>query len=788
MLISAVSFAQNDCVEGAVYDAQTLEPVPFVNVVSLGNRAGIMTDIDGLFSLCANSNDSLAFSCVGYKPLRLPHPAKEKNIKIMMEPAITELAEVTIHAGENPADRIMRRVIKNKRINDPENLDAYKYEAYDKMIFTVDTAHAKIIDRELGDSTGMSLRELLDKQHIFLIETVSEKRRRRGRTTEKVLGTRVSGMQNPMFVFLLSQMQDGSLYDDKLSLLDVEYISPLVGGATLRYFFSIEDTIVRPEAVDSTFIISYHPRKGSNFDGLQGLLYVNTHRWALENATAVPADTSSMMGIEIRHKYQRIGDVWFPEQVHTDLILYSLVVQAGDKQAPMAGVGKRYISDVTFITDEIEKANSAFAMEMAPLATVEGRDIVEELRPIPLTPKDIETYQVIDSIGEEENLDRMASGLGILLTGKIPVKFINIELEDLLIYNRFSGYSPGLGLETNDRLSPHFSVGGFGAYGLKDHLWKYGGDLELKLAPRHEFFVGMAYSYDLTEPGKSDLGGFKKNGLTRDILREYMVEDFNRTENIAVGATIRMLRWFSVKAGYHHQMVNSLSEYRYNGIKQFEYSMLKLSMRFAFREKLIQSPLNIVSAETKFPVLEIQYRRGLDGFLGGEYAFDRLEAGLSYKYDFPWIGTTSLKVHAGVATGDLAEHQLFNGNGNKSALSIYAPETFATMYAGEFFSDRYVALFFSHDFKNLIFGSGFLRPEPELIFNALWGGLKNPEVHSPMLQAPEKGFMECGLALNNLLGASPGIGIGAFYRIGSYSLDKWSQNLAIKFTLTLPQN
>ncbi|PIE88411.1 MAG: hypothetical protein CSA04_01975, partial [Bacteroidetes bacterium] len=50
---------QDHCVKGTVYDASTQEPIPFVNVVVSNSRAGVMTDIDGAFTLCAARVDSL---------------------------------------------------------------------------------------------------------------------------------------------------------------------------------------------------------------------------------------------------------------------------------------------------------------------------------------------------------------------------------------------------------------------------------------------------------------------------------------------------------------------------------------------------------------------------------------------------------------------------------------------------------------------------------------------------------------------------------------------------------
>ena len=54
-----------------------------------------------------------------------------------------------------------------------------------------------------------------------------------------------------------------------------------------KYIFIIEDTLYT-EMQDSVFVISYRPKPNTNFDGLEGLLYINSNKWAIQNAIARP--------------------------------------------------------------------------------------------------------------------------------------------------------------------------------------------------------------------------------------------------------------------------------------------------------------------------------------------------------------------------------------------------------------------------------------------------------------------------------------------------------------------
>ena len=47
-----------------------IQPLPYTNVSILGTSRGTVTEIDGFFSLVAQTNDTIVFSRVGYEPIR----------------------------------------------------------------------------------------------------------------------------------------------------------------------------------------------------------------------------------------------------------------------------------------------------------------------------------------------------------------------------------------------------------------------------------------------------------------------------------------------------------------------------------------------------------------------------------------------------------------------------------------------------------------------------------------------------------------------------------------------
>jgi hypothetical protein len=814
-------------ISGKVTDAETREPLAFVNIIISGTKTGVSTDIDGKFSIYSDRPiEAIKLSYVGYFPLTFTIPGnKTETLQISLQKKTIDLNEVIILPTINPAHRIIDSVLANRWQNDPEKLKSFAYTSYEKTIFTAkldtllevgkdslgnpvydtvvmaDTAvnarqEQMVQDTTISDSSMLELKEFFSKQDIAIMETVVERKfMAPDRNYENVKANRISGFQDPIFVFLVSQIQTTSFYRETFNILDKAYINPISNGSKNKYIFIIEDTLYT-ERLDTVFIISYRPRPNTNFDGLEGVLYINSNKWALQNVIARPARMEGF-SIKIQHMYEFIDNrQWFPVQLNTDITFGGMEVVAGNERARFVGIGKSYIRDIEINPELVRRQFATLGVDVDPDSHEKPEEFWNAYRIDTLTERDRNTYAFLDSIGQEANFDRIARSFETLMNGRIPYKFIDIDLDKIVKYDAYQGLYLGLGIHTNDKISRMFKVGGYFGFGFKDDEWKYGADGSVVLNRRHEVELGLKYFYDVTETGGTRFFDDKDNFLTGENWRNFLINRENPTEDISATLGFRLLRDLKFGLGFHVNTKFSPDDYRFGSSEdgmtiledKFNFTEISAGFRFAFREEFIVTKRTRMSLGTKYPIVWLQYTRGLEGVLGGEYAYNRLDVKVEKSFYFKYLGRTSLMLRGGIIDRSLPESNLYNGNGSYRFFIIYAPNSFGTMRMNEFLSDRYVALYFSHNFGKLLKRWEKFQPELVLMTNVGFGWLKyNENQYNISYKTMEKGYYESGFSIDNLLNLRVySLGFGAMYRWGPYTFPQFEDNISLKVTITFP--
>jgi hypothetical protein len=615
------------------------------------------------------------------------------------------------------------------------------------------------------------------------------------RNYENVKANRISGFQDPIFVFLVSQIQTTSFYREMFNILDKSYINPISSGSKNKYIFIIEDTLYS-ERLDTVFIISYRPRPNTNFDGLAGVLYINSNKWAIQNVIARPARMEGF-SINIQQMYEYIDDrQWFPVQLNTDITFSGMQVVSGNERARFVGIGKSYIRDIVINPELVRRQFATLGVDVDPDSHEKPESFWNAYRIDTLSERDLNTYAFLDSIGKEANFDKIAGSFETLMNGRIPYKFIDIDLDRIVKYDAYQGLYLGLGLHTNDKLSRMFKVGGYFGFGFKDNDWKYGADGTVVLNRRHEVEIGLKYFQDISETGGTRFFDDRDNFLTGENWRNFLIRRQNPTEDVSATLGFRLLRDFKFGLGFHINTKQSPDDYRYGFseddisvmMDEFRFTEFSAGFRFAFREQFIVTKRTRLSLGTKYPVVWLQYTRGIEGFLDGEFEYNRFDVKIAKSFIIKYLGKTSLLLRGGYIDRSLPESNLYNGNGSYRFFIIYAPNSFGTMRMNEFLSDRYVALYFSHNFGKLLKRWEKFQPELVLTTNAGFGWLKHDGNHFNIeYKTMERGYFESGFNIENLLNLQIySLGFGAMYRWGPYTFPQFEDNISLKVSITFP--
>lgn len=693
-----------------------------------------------------------------------------------------DLDGVEIFPEINPADLLMEEAYRHREENGAYHSSTFQYSIYQKMSVFMDESTEKLAEWR--------------SRPLFLSESVSEVYfKQPDHHYEKLVASRTSGVNNPIFNLAFSRFQFQNLYrSDYLEILQVNYLSPLSKNASRHYDFVIVDTL--SDATDSIFVISFQPRENAVFKSLKGTIFVTSANYAVSFFEAKPTNSEILFPINVRQVYsKRDNGCWFPD---------TLVATFDFPQLNLKGLDSISLTGTSIITVkdlqiDIPLKNSLFGIfdiEEQIKSEKSGQELLATYRNDSLTPQELRTYEILDSIGRKLKLNTRINWLPSLMKGCIPLGPIDLDLFSIVNYTYYEGWRFGLGLYTNKRMSKRIALGGYFAYGLKDKDWKWGAKADFELYPRRSLFLKLRFINDIAESGCTQLVSRDGIGvLSGEYYRHWIITKFDKSRILQAKLQMRPDRNFtvSVSASYSHN--RTLFSYRYLSLPErmlddgsFRYAnfYLRVGVRFSFNETTMKTTDFTLYTLSKYPSVQLQYECGVKGVFGSDFNYNKINARVYHLQRYKRLGYTEIAANGGWLDRSLPYSLQYVAPAGYQLLGFYGKEQFAAMRPNEFLSDSYVFLFLRHNFGKML--KGRFSPMIVLCQNIGFGWLRHSGHDGIHFNTMEKGYFESGLMIDNLLSIKDllAVGVGFFYRYGPYALPRQLDNFAFKVSMTVP--
>ncbi len=775
LLLSAVKvYPQTTKIRGHVKDASSKEPIPFVSVAFVDLGIGTITDFNGEYFLEANTKpDTLVISSLGYKKKSIfisEHGFQTINIEL--EPDKYSIEEVVITPGENPAHRIVRNIIANKKENDPNQTGTYQCEIYNKIQIDINNVDDKFRNRKVFNQfqfifDNVDTSALTGKPYlpVLLTETLSDYyySKEVDKEHEIIKANRISGTENESLAEFTGKMyQKLELYDNFITLFEPGFISPVADFGLFYYKYYLIDSLIVND--NWCYKISFEPKR--KFEKtFSGYFVVADSSFAIVETQLRMSKGSNINFINdymVSLQFEKIQDsVWFlTEEKH--IVDFNLT----EKTLGFFGRKQTSYKEIEFTSTLPDKIiHNHTNITLADNVNTKDDEFWELNRHIALTGKEENIYKMVDSI-QQIPLYKTVEDAIFLLTNYYYVvgPFEYGPYYKTYSNNYVEGHRIRFGGRTSNAFSTRLMINGHVAYGFKDEKFKYGFGALYMFSKNPRIAVGFQYLHDRKQLGQSS-NAFSEDNFLTSFLRRSPNKTLTMVEEHKGFIEREWFPGFSNKITLRHETIYPVEavpfQYINNDVepvpvKNIISTEISLNTRFAKDEKFIYGEFTRLSLGTESPILELNVSIGLNDFLGGNYDYLKLNASIVDKIEINPIGYLRYSLETGKIFGALPFPLLELHQGNET----YAHDhlSFNMMNYYEFASDQYASLWTEHHFQGLFLNKiPFIRSlkwREVVSAKGVIGSLSDS--HCSVLELPEglhrltKPYYEAGIGIENI--------------------------------------
>jgi hypothetical protein len=715
---SFVLHAQKTVVYGTVIDAVSKQTVPFAPIYFVGTKSGTTSDENGVYRIeTYYSSDTIRCKGMGYAQQSFyvkQGTTKEINFALVDENT-TGVVVIRPKDEPNPAIALMKKVIENKKINNREKLDAYEYEAYNKVEFDLNNISAAIADKKLLKPFEFVFEGLDTTQEkpylpIFMTESLSDFYYRRNPKISKevIKGTRVSGVENQSVNQFLGDMyQNVNIYDNEIVVFSKSFTSPVSTYALGFYDYGL---------VDSAYIegkwcykLEFFPRRKQELL-FHGEMWIHDTTYAVKQVDATISEDANINWIKefsVHQEYNEVEkEVWM-------LVKDQLLVEFNLNERKIGVYGRKNSSYKKFVINK-EREGDFYQgytdIVVDPNSSNHDEAYWESMRHTALTAKEERIYNMADTLKTLPQFKTVADIISLFVTGyKVKGIFEFGPYFTFYSFNPIEGNRLRFGGRTSNAFSKKVMLDGYLAYGFRDERFKYGagGLYVIQKSPR--LAISAHGKRDMEQLGLSE-GAFRQDNILSSLFRR---NPANKLTDVTDLNSYIEKEWFyglSNKLIFTHRILKPAgTRYSYSRFLPLTNSFepenalitteVSLYTRFAFKEKFIYGEFERISLGTNFPEFEMIYSLATPGILDAEYEYQRLQLQVYDKMRFGPFGYLNITVQAGKIYGNLPYPMLQMHQGNETF--FYDEASYNTMNYFEFVSDQWLSLWGSYHAEGL---------------------------------------------------------------------------------------
>lgn len=726
-LTPAPAVSNGYVINGRAVDAHTGEGIPFATVFFPRSPVGTSADINGDFVLKTDvlPGDSLIISAMGYSRYARHMSRAQHNYNFIAEIPLSAnmLNEVVVHAGEDPAVVLLRKIIARKPYNNPDRTENYKYEAYNKLEVDLERLSKDQFEKIPGFNRFSFIYNNQDTTDqgqpflpLYLTETLSDYyfERHPKKQREFIKGSMVKGVQNESVdKFLGSTYQSINAYDNFIPVFDKQFVSPISNSALFYYKYNIRDTQVAYG--HRVIMVQFVPRRpGENC--FYGNFWVVDSVFALQRITlAVPkvSNVNYVNSVSVYQEYAPVKDsIWFgiKDKFIADFNLPYGVKLPGFIGRKTTTYSKIVVNDTT-VQNVLDNKNYKEDVIKSDSARLRGDEWWATNRTDSLNKNERAIYKMVDTLNSLPIITTYKKLVTFAFTGNIqagPIVFGPYFY--LYSTNNIEGNRFRVTASTSDKVFKDVRLGGYLAYGTKDEAFKYNMNMLWLLNRKPRSYIYLTYTHDVNH-GQSYYDQITSDNIFGTLFRKAGVP-----YKLAYVNEARAEYFKEFYSGFSYQLFAQSREF--SPITPLPNSMFVdddgrptdkvtstefgVRLRFAYKEKFLEGKYLRVSLGSKYPIVELNLADGPKNIISSAYNYQKAKLSVSNTLKIAPLGTLHYNVFGGKYFGTQLPYPLLEIHPGNEYL-VYNPYAFEMMNKYEFISDQYAGLSLEHNIGGGVF-------------------------------------------------------------------------------------